>query len=166
MSGYARAPCAKVWRVKGKQVALAVVVALLALPLLASAVWAEWTFQVIPFERRDVAMPAQNASPQEIVAAYIDALDAHDCDTAEALWLSDKDTPRTWCSDFSSAQMLGQATALFHESPRRIHFEVTLRIRWRPFKDDGTFGDDPFLWGYTLTRDSRGAWRIVDNGMP
>lgn len=150
--------CGKVRRVKGKLIALLVVVLLVAL-----AAWAEWTLEVIPFKRRDVAMPSLSASPQEVVTAYVEALDAHDCDTAEELWLSDKDTPQMWCSGVSRAQIVGDTDA-FHESARRIDVPLKLNVRWRPFKDDGTIEGDPFPWSYILTQDARGAWRIVDNG--
>ena len=141
-----------------KLIALAVVLGLVAL-----AVFTEWTFEVVPFERRDVAMPPGSASPQQVVATYVEALDAHDCDTAEELWLNDKADPEMWCSQISRARIVGAADAS-RESAGRIDVSLTLNVRWRPFQNDGTIAGDPFSWTYILTQDRRGAWRIIDNG--
>lgn len=143
---------------KRKLIALAIVLGLVAL-----AVWAEWMLEVVPFKRRDVAMPAVGATPRQVVAAYIEALDAHDCDTATRLWLRDEDTPQMWCSDVSRARIVGASHAV-HESKRRIDVSLTLHMRWRPFSNDGTIPGDPFGWSYILTQDGKGAWRIIDNG--
>ena len=143
---------------KTRLIALAVVLGLVAL-----AVFTEWTFEVVPFKRRDVAMPPVSAIPQQVVATYVEALDAHDCDAAEELWLSDKADPEMWCSEVSRARIVGASDAS-HESERRIDVSLTLNVRWRPFQKDGTISGDPFSWTYILTQDRRGAWKIVDNG--
>jgi hypothetical protein len=144
---------------KGRLVAVAVVVALLAL-----AAWAECTLEVVPFKRRAVDMPTARASPQEVVAAYVEALDAHDCDTARRLWLGGgQGTAEMWCAQVRRAHIVGGMHA-FHENRRWIDVSLTLDVRWRPFENDGSIEGNPFPWTYILARESRGAWRIGDNG--
>ena len=56
-----------------------------------------------PRQTRDVAVPPPNATPEQVVTAYLDAMNAHDCATAEAV-MSDtaRDIAKTWCDDVAS----------------------------------------------------------------
>ena len=56
-----------------------------------------------PRQTSDVARPALDATPEQVVTAYLDALDAHDCDTAEAMMTeSAEDSATSWCKDVAS----------------------------------------------------------------
>ena len=56
-----------------------------------------------PRQTSEVAVPAPGATPEEVVTAYLGALTAHDCDTAEALTtLGAKDNAVSWCKDVAS----------------------------------------------------------------
>lgn len=57
----------------------------LALALAAGLGWVAYAHLAAPRPQRTVAMPPDDASPREVVAAFLDALDAHDCDTATSL---------------------------------------------------------------------------------
>lgn len=46
----------------------------------ALALWA-----LLPHGAREVAVPPDDAPPEQVVAAYVDALDGHDCDAAEGM---------------------------------------------------------------------------------
>jgi hypothetical protein len=105
-------------------------------------------------------MPAVSATPPEVVAAYVDALDAYDCNTARAQWLSDTAAPQMWCSAVRRAQIVSEMAPV-HKSAR-IDVPVMLNIRWRPFKDDGSIEGNPFGWTYILSQDSGSAARIGD----
>ncbi|MCW2856151.1 MAG: hypothetical protein JWR52_1766 [Marmoricola sp.] len=122
-------------------------------------------------QTRDVAMPSQQATPEQVVTAYLDALNAHDCKVAQSLytpsWQADG---RRWCED---VQHLGQVRV--HQAIQEpgsstatqlVDVAVSFDLNWRPFHDDGSMPEGPTGWGYILTRASaRAPWRISDQGV-
>lgn len=107
--------------------------------------------------RHHVGVPPQTASPQTVVVAYFDALDARDFDTANALddrpvTLHRYSLPGTW-SDVrvlaSTPQVDGTTQVLFEGVPKHIGgFESNQRT----------------TYGLYLHKTSAG-WRIVSSGV-
>ena len=108
--------------------------------------------------REDVAVPGPDATPEQVVTAYIDAVNARDFDTANAIDArpgsdlgrfsrpvrTDHVRMRRTLGGSTSAQVL--FTADFHGG-------------------DGTLEGDDNLWGYFLDRGSDGLWHITDAGV-
>ncbi|QCX26743.1 hypothetical protein [Nocardioides jishulii] len=144
----------------------------LALALVAAGGVAAW-WLAAPHQDREVALPADDATPGEVVAAYLDALDAGDCDTAVALREAGTSQDSTWCADVASLSN----PAI--ESPRSedpawsgrpatdevVSVPVRFDLEMRALRGDGSLGDGSMTWGYRLTRSSDdGPWRIFDQG--
>jgi hypothetical protein len=137
------------------------VLALAALAALTA--WAALATGVIVHQEQDVAIPPRSATPTQVVRAYVEALDAHDCDTARALGVPDWG-PNTdlWCDDVRSVRLLSIDDD-GHEGRRRA-IGVRLDISWRLGHDDGTIEDaHDAIWGYVLCRTPAG-WRICNEG--
>lgn len=127
-----------------------------------------------PRQTRGVAVPPSDATPEQVVAAYLDALDAHDCDTAEALMTDEaKGSAESWCADVAGLQhvevshhFLERPRYSGHSAPQEVaNVPVTFDLSWRPFHDDGSMEQGPTIWGYLLVRDSPDSpWRIFDQG--
>jgi hypothetical protein len=111
---------------------------------------------------RDVALPDAAATPDAVVAAYVAALDAHDCETADALWAG-PGPAASWCEDLASITLLSTAT---HRGARNwATVGVGLDVDWRWLKADGSMDEGSVTWGYTLRRDGQGRpWRILKEG--
>ncbi|WP_262848769.1 DUF4829 domain-containing protein [Mumia quercus] len=125
-------------------------------------------------QTREVAIPPDDATPEQVVAAYVDALDAHDCDTASALRTRDSsESALSWCESVASLEEI-EVGVHFPESrgyteaePREelVGVGVTFNLQWRPFRDDGWIEEGRTTWGYTLAREAEThPWRIVDEG--
>ena len=75
----------------------------------------------------DIAVPPRDANPEQVVTAYLDALNTHDCGTAEALMTADaEDGAKLWCADFASLkdvdihdQHTERPEASGHSAPRQ-----------------------------------------------
>lgn len=127
-----------------------------------------------PRQSDDIAVPANNASPEQVVTAYLDALNAHDCDTAEAVMTSDaQDSAKSWCEDVASLTDVDVRNHLTehpkysgHSAPDEVaNVPVTFDLNWRPFHNDGSMEEGSTTWGYLLLRDSPSSpWRIFDQG--
>jgi hypothetical protein len=128
-----------------------------------------------PRQSEDVAVPAQDATPEQVVATYLDALNAHDCDTAEAVWTGEeRDSTASWCDDVASLTNIDIGDP-GKERPRRsgqstseeaVGVGVTFDLDWRLFHDDGSMPEGDTVWGYLLVRDSPDApWRIFSEGV-
>src|SRR5690242_13347179 len=51
-------------------------------------------------QTREVAMPSREATPEQVVTTYLEALNAHDCKVAQALFTpSPQADGRMWCDD-------------------------------------------------------------------
>ncbi|QGA08951.1 DUF4829 domain-containing protein [Nocardioides sp. dk884] len=127
-----------------------------------------------PRQSGDVAVPANDATPEQVVTAYLDALNAHDCDTAEAVMTSDaKDSATSWCRQVASLTDV-DVRDHFTERPEFsgrsapeevVNVPVTFDLDWRLFHGDVSMPGGTTTWGYRLVRDSSDTpWRIFDQG--
>lgn len=131
--------------------------------------------RVLPWQSEDVAVPADDASPEQVVTAYLAALDGHDCDTAEALVTSDASFgAASWCHDvahLTDVEVRERTTedpALSgRPAPEEVaDVSVSFDLDWRPFHDDVSMEEGPTAWGYLLVRETPDApWRIFDEGL-
>lgn len=138
--------------------------------LAAVLVWAACDQGVVVIGRRHVAMPPDTASPAEVVAAYLAALDAHDCATARRL--SRDGSADLWCRDVLHLTHV-RISSPFAEDPswsgrqggQVVDVPAAFDLDWRLFHDDGTVPEGPMTWSYLVERDSdAGPWRIGDEG--
>jgi len=119
-------------------------------------------------------MPARHASPEQVVTAYLAALNSHDCKTAVAMTTEDaKDSARSWCRNVAS---LTDVVVRDHFAERPAwsghsasvevaDVPVRFNLNWRLFHSDGSMSEGATSWGYLLARPSTDApWRIVDQG--
>lgn len=128
-----------------------------------------------PRQTGDVAVPAVEATPEQVVGAYLDALNAHDCETAEALAIDGaQDSAKAWCEDIGSLTAVEVADATMDRPEDSGHsatevvarVPVAFNLTWRPLHGDVSMAEGPTTWGYLLIRDSSdSAWRIVDQGV-
>jgi hypothetical protein len=109
---------------------------------------------------REVAVPPDGAGPKLVVRAYVDALDARDCQTAATLVTPDlRDETLSSCEDGWDHENVTIHGAN-RENPRSSGHEPNQQVAHVMVK----FGDD--WWGYLLVRDSRRElWRILDEGV-
>ena len=139
--------------------------------ILAATVTGLW---LPPRQTSDVAVPAPDATPEQVVTAYLAAVDAHDCDTAEALMVDRADGGTTsWCEDV--ARLTAVDVRDHHGDvgarARRwggdvVDVPATFTLDWRLFHGDGSLEEGTTTWGYVLARDSADSpWRIVDQGV-
>ena len=108
--------------------------------------------------REDVAVPGPDATPEQVVTAYLDAVNARDFDTANAI----DARPGSDLGRFSRpgrtdhvrmGRTLGGATSA------QVVFTADFR------GGDGTLEGDDTVWGYLLDRGSDGRWHITDAGV-
>ncbi len=123
-------------------------------------------------QTEDVAVPAADATPEQVVTAYLEALSAHDCDTAEALiGQGTTDVATTWCEDvdrLSGIEVDDHVMKPADGSGAKQVANVAVRfdLDWRRFHNDGSMDEGDTVWGYRLVRDTAGSpWRIVDQGV-
>ncbi len=131
-------------------------------------------FLFIALQSKDVDMPNDNATPAQVVDAYVAAMDAHDCDTAIALRTKEsRDRAADWCRKVSSmtdAQVLEHYSELpeytGHEAlDEVVGVPVTFDLGWRMFHNDGSMDEGHTNWSYSLVRSSpTSAWRIFGEG--
>lgn len=128
-----------------------------------------------PRQAGDVAVPPPEATPEDVVAAYLEALDVHDCATAEALMTpAARGQAARWCAAVASLDgtvisdhVVARPEYSGHSAPEEVvDVRVTFDLSWRPFHDDGSMDEGTTSWGYLLVRGSEGSpWRIFDQGM-
>ncbi|WP_134765613.1 hypothetical protein [Nocardioides sp. 1609] len=124
---------------------------------------------------RDVAMPAADASAEDVVQAYLDATDGHDCATARALWVPEQrdDVARrcgavedlgefevrgTGASGSASGAASGAAAGA-----GEVVVLASYDLDWRAFQDDADPPEGSTVRGYHLVRSGPGEpWRIAD----
>jgi hypothetical protein len=127
--------------------------------VLAALSWAAYRYLTVQ-QTGEVAIPADQASPEQVVRAYVEALDAHDCDTAATLNPDD-----LWCEDVESMDLI-ELRPVHSARARHVELPVRLDFEWRPFFFDVSMDDGRISWGFILERDSRREpWRIVDQGV-
>lgn len=128
-----------------------------------------------PRQTSDVAVPANAATPRQVVTAYLDALNVHDCETAETVMTQEaKASARSWCKNIASLTDVAVGNE-FAERPTYYgrsdteevaHVPVTFNLNWRIFHNDGSMGEGSTTWGYLLVRSSADSpWRIFDQGV-
>lgn len=122
----------------------------------------------------DVGVPPREADPEQVVSAYLDALNAHDCDTAKALTTSHaKDSAEMWCEEVASLMdvdvhdhRMESPEYTGHSAPEEVaNVGVRFDLNWRPFHNDSSLPEGSTTWGYLLVRDSADSpWRIFGEG--
>lgn len=141
---------------------------LLAIVLLAGGLFGfdRWSGRKL----RNVPMPSAGAGPHEVVVAYLDAMDAHDCETAGALATPDyRESARSTCRkiasvDFAVDPPYESAAALRASSTTYVG--VDWDIDWRWLHQDVSMEEGAGSWGYGLERASRQSpWRISSAGV-
>lgn len=101
-----------------------------------------------------VTMPPADASARKVVARYVAATVARDCDTARRLVLPDTSAAQYPCSAYSDARVVVVKTDWEHS--RRYGRVADVDLRY----------EDHDAWSYSLARDPEtGAWRIFDYGI-
>ena len=127
-----------------------------------------------PRQTGDVSAPGSDATPQQVETAYLDALNSHDCDTAEAMTTEDaKESAKSWCEDVAKLTDVGVQDHLTerpkdsgHSYPAEVaNVPVAFNLTWRHFHNDGSMDEGTTTWGYLLVRHSADSpWRIFDQG--
>ncbi len=133
--------------------ATAGVVALVLLVAAGTWLWAR--------PRREVPLPRADASPAEVVRAYVDAVNSRDFETANAI-----DTQSSW------------QYHRFERSPTMHHLRIDapttpgdalhvyVPVRFEIEGGDASMPDGATTWGFDLTRPAVGQrWRITDSGV-
>ncbi|WP_062387491.1 DUF4829 domain-containing protein [Demequina iriomotensis] len=128
-----------------------------------------------PWQTAEVAVPADDAEAGAVVRAYVAALDAHDCATAEALSAPDAvDATARWCGRVAHLDGVDVADAVVEDpawSGRPATVEVvmvpvTFDLDWRLGHGDVSMPEGRTVWGYVLVReDPADPWRIADQGV-
>lgn len=125
---------------------------------------------------RDVAVPAADADPHTVVRAYLDALDAHDLDTARELLTpyhraKIEQATGNWLTNLRSVRDVRlhpvedgrQEWGLGRDYAYAVRVPARLDIRF--FSDVPQGRDTPFQWGFLLVRNAASdPWRIADEG--
>ena len=147
------------------------VIALTVVAIVLAAVAAAAFLFLPPPQTGQVAMPGAQATPEQVVQAYIGALNAYDCGTAAAIWTGQ--TSESWCNDVAhlrdvaiGGHRLEPASASGRSADEEVaSVPVSFNLDWRPLHGDGSLQEGPTSWGYLLVRDSlRGPWRIFAEG--
>lgn len=114
---------------------------------------------------RTVPVPAADASPEELVRAYVDALDSGDLDTARALEAEGAGLADDWADVDSVTDLkVGDPFRETHRSsPRRQ--VVNVPVEFTVAGGDASLEDGRMVWGYILERRGAGEpWRIIGHG--
>ena len=128
-----------------------------------------------PRQTGDVAAPPGDATPEQVVTAYLEALNAHDCDTAAALMIAGAESSAwLWCEDVASLKDVEVRDHVMelpedsgHSAPDEVaNVPVNFDLDWRPFHNDGSMDEGATGWGYLLVRNSADTpWRIFAQGV-
>lgn len=106
--------------------------------------------------RDDVPMPGPEATPEQVVRAYIDAVNARDFDTANAI-------------DARNAKDLGRFSRPMQTYEVVIVKTVTdgtaAHVLFTADFDGGDGTVEDGLWGYVLELGTDGLWHITDAGV-
>ncbi len=114
--------------------------------------------QTVPLPRTaDVAVPPADATAEDVVRAYLEAIDAHDCGTAQELSAPSYTSTEVVCHDAASLTI----TRL--ETVGRGAVNADFDVDWRLFAEDASIPEDGWGWTYYLDRGEDG-WRIEDAG--
>lgn len=120
-------------------------------------------------------MPADDASPEQVTGAFIDALNAHDCDTAQSLSTpSESADAQRWCERVGSMGSVNLGIPSEEDpswsghdmSVEVVYVPVSFDLDWRPFRGDGSMPEGATDWGYQLARETpTSPWRIFGQGI-
>lgn len=120
-------------------------------------------------------MVPDNATPEQVVRAYLDALNTHDCETARELSTGiNVQSSKSWCDDLESATGVivrphrsEDPTTTGHDaSVEVVDVPVHFNLKWRPGTSDPTVEDITDVWEYLLMRNHPDEpWRIFDQGV-
>ena len=115
--------------------------------------------------RDHVPLPPDDATPEQVVRAYADAVRAGDCDTAQALV---DDRRQSWCGDTDITALMVTGTTRERKATESGDGPLIQRV-WVNLTQrggDDSLPDGEFMWSYLLDRTGpNGAWRIYDQGM-
>lgn len=125
-------------------------VAVVLLALLAGLAW--WSAP-----RAQVPVPGAGASPETVVRAYIDAVNARDFDTANAIRPGDR------LGRFSRPMQISDLTDVTTRDD--VNGRVAVDFMADIHATDGSMEEGRQWWGYLLERSDDGHWLIVDAGV-
>jgi hypothetical protein len=113
-----------------------------------------------------VSLPSADASPHEVVKAYVRAINADDCASMRAL--SDPvNTVGAWCGGITVSDLV------IHDpvedtccGPGQDHSHVVkVPVDFRLRGADSSMPDGEHAWGYILVRDNDAQrWRVASEG--
>lgn len=106
--------------------------------------------------REDIPMPRKSASPEQVVKAYIDAINARDFDTSNGIY------PQDSKGFFSRRERIELKSIDRVEGDQRDHASVYFTAEFSG--GDGSL-DGRQQWGYELARKSEGHWFITGQGL-
>ena len=141
--------------------------------LLVPALAGVWLWQGPQRQTRDVPVPPDSATAEQVVQAYVDAVNAHDRSTVHALLATDGSmTDRAvdaWRA-MRNVRLLGTSIRTLADpaGPRyaegvNVGVDFDLDCRWG--HGDVSQPSGPTAWGYVLGRNTPDdPWRIVDQG--
>ncbi|MGN6130385.1 MAG: hypothetical protein ACTHOK_08605 [Nocardioidaceae bacterium] len=122
---------------------------------------------------RDVAVPPRDARPATVVSVYLDALDAHDIETARGLLTAQhaRDVEAAQDSWFSNVESITNVrvrspthrVASPSGYPQRVTVPVSFELKQH---HEESMPDGRTEWSYELVKTgSAGRWRIATEGM-
>ena len=123
-------------------------VGVLGLMVGAALVWAA--------PREDVAVPGRDATPEQVVIAYINAVNARDFDTANAI----DARPGSDLGRFSRSMEIHEV-----QMKKTLADGAATHVLFTADFDGGDGTIDDGIWGYYLERGSDGRWHITDAGV-
>ena len=123
-------------------------VGVLGLMVGAALVWAA--------PREDVAVPGRDATPEQVVIAYINAVNARDFETANAI----DARPGSDLGRFSRSMEIHEV-----QMKKTLADGAATHVLFTADFDGGDGTIDDGIWGYYLERGSDGRWHITDAGV-
>lgn len=112
-----------------------------------------------------VPMPSDDATPEQVVQAYADAVHARDCKTADALVSNQR---QSWCGSIDITALKVTTRTQEHKEIGSGQGPMIERVWVRLTSQGGDISlpDGDHVWSYLLDRTGpRGAWRIYDQGL-
>lgn len=126
--------------------------------------------ELVAVQSRDVALPADDASPEDVVRVFLEAIDAHDCGTAEDVVTPEfRDAADRWCDRVSSLtidRVRLSGPGGWASGPDSPGLAVDFTFQSRPFRETVELPDGFTTWGFSVHRDAPGdPWRIDGEGV-
>lgn len=136
-----------------RRLVLAVVI-VLVVAVLAASIWE------LSGPRDQIPVPGVNAKPVEVVRAYVDAINARDFDTANAIDARGSDLGR-----FSRPGRIEDLHVISVDREGRNREQVHVLFKADMSGMGPSMENGSQEWGYYLERGDDGRWRIVDAGV-